>query len=348
VLGDGTIETAFDLGVADSNTCADAAVAFDGTDYLVLTNTNCGLSGSSGIGAQRVTTAGTLVDATPIPVAADGFQPAIAHGGGTYLVVYSKPTARTNVYGVLVSSLGVVGTEFNIYTGNGTDVQDNPSVAFDGTNFLVAWARRDSDAAWQSSNIYGARVATDGTILNSPILLSTAAEAQLYPQVACDGTNCLVVWVDRRNYPGAPYNVSPGPGDMYGTRINGVDGLLDGLPDTGGLAIATGITAYAGDPGLAYNGTEYIAAWSRGAFVNNPGGPTGIFAGRVSTAGNVTLGPSDTGVSISGPPAPATRLYFVSMAGGANGTLAAWLNNIETSGTTKSISGALMYPLISN
>jgi hypothetical protein len=243
-------------------------------------------------------------------------------------------------------STGGTRSPFPIYTTTGTDVQSHPSVAFDGANFLVAWEHSQGLGFPETSDIIGARIGTNGTVLNTnSILISTASEAQNYPQVACDGTNCLVIWTDRRNYPGASYSTSPGPGDIYGTRIDAGNALLDGLASTGGLAIATGITANQGYPGLAYNGTEYIVAWSRGAYVNNPGGPTGIYGARVAPNGTVTLGPTSTGVAISGAPAAATQLFYVSMAGGPNGTLATWLNNIETLGTTKSISGALMYPL---
>lgn len=348
ILADGTLQASFDLSAADSNTAGEAAVAFDGSNYLVLTNTNSGSTGYSGISGQRVSAAGSLLDAAPgFSVAPGGFHPAVAFGGGVYLTVYAKPTSPANLdlYGRIVLPTGSVGAEFTIYAGGGTEVQTNPSVAFDGTNFLVAWERYADSGTPASADIYAARVATSGMVLASPIYVSTAAEAQGYPQAACDGTNCLVVWTDRRNYPGTLYNFSPGPGDIYGTRISSGDSVLDGLPDSGGLAIATGVTANQGYPSLAYNGTEYIAAWSRGAFVNNPGGPTGIYVARVGTDGSLAWPSTNTGVALSGLPPAATTFPYVAMAGSAGGTLASWLVNAETSGTTKSISGALIYPL---
>ncbi|MGA8048976.1 MAG: hypothetical protein WCA09_02235 [Burkholderiales bacterium] len=343
VLPDGTVQTPFDLATPDSSTAGEAAVAFDGTNYLVLTNTNA--PSYSGITGQFLTATGSPVN-TPLPFTlANSFNPAVAYGGGVYLIVYVSTTPPSNVYGVIVDPSSGPGSPFPVTTTTGTDVQSHPSVAFDGTNFLVAWEHWQGASFPATSDIVGARVGTAGGTPPASFQISTAVEAQNYPQVACDGTNCLVIWTDRRNYPGQPYNVSPGPGDIYGTRIAAGDLLLDGMSDTGGLPIATGITANQGYPGLAYNGTEYIVAWSRGAFVNNPGGPTGIYGAHVATNGTITLGPTSTGVAISGPPAAATQLFYVSMAGSAKGTLATWLNNIETSGTTKSISGALMYPL---
>jgi len=345
VLADGTPQAPFDLSAADTNASGEAAVAFDGTNYLVLTDTRIGGSGASGIFGQRVTAAGTVVDTPAFPVAASGVNPAVAFDGSqTYLVAYTKPNSDS-IFGVRVLTDGSVGSEFTIYQGAIGTVQFNPSVAFDGTNFLVAWASMTNGLP-ETTDILGARVQPNETIVTNSIAFSTAPEAQDYPRVACDAVNCLVIWTDRRNYPGESYNFSPGPGDMYGARIDAGNALLDGLANSGGIAIATGITANAGYPALAYTGAEYIAAWSRGAFVNNPGGPTGIYAARIAPSGTVTRGPSSTGVAVSGLPAAATRLYFVSMAAGSNGTIATWLNNNETPGQTKSISGALMYPLI--
>lgn len=344
VLADGTVRTPIDLSPADSNSAGEAAVAFDGSNYLVLTNTNIGTSGYSGISGQRVSAAGGLVDAAPgFTVAAGGFHPALAYGGGVYLAAYARPSAPNHLFGVFVLPSGAVGPEFRIYSGSGTEVQTNPTVAFDGTNFLVAWEHLVDPGLPGTADIHGARVATNGTILDGLIFVSTAAEAQNAPRAACDGTNCLVVWTDRRNYPGASYSVSPGPGDIYGTRISPGDSLLDGLSDTGGLAIATGVSANQGYPALAYNGREYIAAWSRGAYATTP--PAGIFAARVGTDGSLVRPSTDTGVALSGLPPAATTLQYVAMAGGAGGTLASWLVNGETSGTTKSIGGAQIYPL---
>lgn len=346
ILADGALQAPFDLSAPDSNSAGEAAAAFDGSNYLVLTNTNSGASGYSGIRGQRVSAAGSLLDAAPgFSVAAGGFHPALAYGGGVYLAAYAKPSAPNDLFGVFVLPSGAVGAEFRIYTGGGAEVQTHPTVAFDGASFLVAWEHLVDPTMPETADIHAARVATNGTILNSLILVSTAAEAQSTPRAACDGTNCLVVWTDRRNYAGASYSVSPGPGDVYGTRISSGDSLLDGLADTGGLAIATGVTANQGYPGLAYNGSEYIAAWSRGAYVNNPGGPTGIYVARVGTDGSLARPSSNTGVALSGLPPAATTFHYVAMAGSAGGTLASWLVNGETSGTTKSIAGAAMYPL---
>jgi hypothetical protein len=68
-------------------------------------------------------------------------------------------------------------------------------VAFDGTNCLVAWAE-----GTESGDIYCARVATDGTVLDTAgIPVSTAAGEQRAPAIAFDGVNFLIIWQDKRN-----------------------------------------------------------------------------------------------------------------------------------------------------
>jgi len=336
ILAPGSAAAPFDLLPANADPAGHAAVAFDGTHYLVVTTVSGTLTG------QRVSASGAVLDPAPgLPIAASGTLPAMAYGGGTYLIAYIKGGAQKDLFGVLVQPSGAAGGEFVIHAGSAGDAQSAPSVAFDGASFLVVWERTASLGGPGSADILGARVASDGTLIGGTFPISTAAEAQNYPQVACDGTNCLAIWIDRRAYPGQSYNFSPGPGDVYGARVSSANIVLDAT----GIAISTGITANAGYPGLAFNGSEYVVAWSRGAYVNNPGGPTGIYTGRVRTDGSPNLGGATNGVALSGDPDSSARLAHVAMASGATWTLATWLNNREVSGTTKSVDGALLYPL---
>ncbi len=74
-----------------------------------------------------------------------------------------------------------------------------PSVAFDGTRYLVVWYdyRNGSD-----SDIYGTFVDTSGIVsdtLGFPIC--TQDSFQNHPSVGFDGTNYLVAWNDDRAEP---------------------------------------------------------------------------------------------------------------------------------------------------
>ena len=316
------------------------SVAWNGSNYLVIT----GAGNAYGMRAQRISATGALLDAYPgTDLAPDGYNRALAAGGGQWLAVYGRTSMQGTLFGRFISAAGVAGTEFAIATGaNGYDA---PAVAFNGENFVVAWESGAASVDPSSTNLYGIRVSPQGTILDAaPFAISTAPEAQLWPQIACDTANCLVTWVDRRNYPGQSYSFSPGPGDMYGAFVTRAGTVLNGPPAMGGIPIASGVTANAGYPALAFTGSEYVATWSRGAFVNNPGGPTGIHAARISTDGTAIT--SAPGIAVSWTPEPAIRYVYPTLAATSSGVLAVWLKNTELSGTTKSIAGTVIWPKV--
>jgi hypothetical protein len=141
-----------------------------------------------------------------------------------------------------------------------------PSVAFDGTNYLVAW--RDGGA--NASDIYGTRIDQSGHVIDTNnIAISTAPGIQDAPSVAFDGANYLVVWGDERSSIEA---------DIYCARINPSGVILDttGMP----ISTATGIQS---QPFVAYDGTDYIVVWQdarNGPFFD-------LYGAKIDTSGQV-------------------------------------------------------------
>ena len=89
-----------------------------------------------------------------------------------------------------------------------------PEVAFDGTNYLVAW----TDSRSGASDIYGARVGPAGVVLDSTgVPISTAPGGQYVPSVAFDGTAYIVVW---QTYYAEEY-------DVYGAIVDTSGAVLD-------------------------------------------------------------------------------------------------------------------------
>src|SRR5439155_16614500 len=125
-----------------------------------------------------------------------------------------------DIYGARVSPAGQVLDPSGRQISTAPSFQLYPAVAFDGTNYLVAWSDERSGAYY---DIYGARVNQYGYVLDGAgIPLSTAADHQVYPALAFDGTNYLAAWTDYRSL----------NGDIYGTRVSPSGGVLDpaGIP----------------------------------------------------------------------------------------------------------------------
>ena len=150
-----------------------------------------------------------------------------------------------------------------------------PSVAFDGTSYLVVWQEQRPGAG---VDIYAARVSEAGVVLDPlGIPISKAAGNQWAPAVAFDGTSFLVVWQDDRS-------TATGP-DLYGGRVSSAGVLLD----PGGIPISTAPGAQL-MPAVARAGASSLVVWTEG------GAGSDIRGARVSPAGAV-LDPSGLAVS---------------------------------------------------
>ena len=131
--------------------------------------------------------------------------------------------------------------------------QGYPSVAFDGTNYLIVWAdtRNTASTLW---DIYCARCSPEGILLDSSgILVSSTtlmagwAEPPV-PGIAFDGTNYFVVWHDRRTQPEFY--------DIIGARISQSGVVLD--PEGILISPAPYMQSY---PQIAFDGTNYLVVW---------------------------------------------------------------------------------------
>ncbi|UCF80198.1 MAG: hypothetical protein JSV08_06675 [Acidobacteriota bacterium] len=261
------------------------SVASNGTDYFVAWWWR-----DSAVIGTRVTAAGTVLDPTGIAVsiAASGqLYPSIASNGTGYFVAWNDTRNATyyDIYGARVASDGTVLDPTAIAVSTEVDSQFFSSVASNGTDYFVVWI----DGSYEG-DIQGARVTSAGTVLDpTGIVISNAQYDQSNPSVTSNGTDYFVTWEDKRNW-GVSYY------DIYGTRVRASDGaLLDGPPDTGGIAISTVPRAqYA--PSVASNGTDYFVAWED---QRNDGGCyciTDIYGARVTSDGTV-LDPAGIAVS---------------------------------------------------
>jgi hypothetical protein len=115
--------------------------------------------------ACRVTRSGGVLDSTGIRVTLDSSQryaPQVASSDDGYLVVWEdrlQPSAPHDVCGVRLDRNGVVLDSQPILISSGIASCRNPSVTFDGNDYIVAWF------VVNSGSVIGARVSRWGTVL---------------------------------------------------------------------------------------------------------------------------------------------------------------------------------------
>jgi len=142
-----------------------------------------------------------------------------AFDGTNYLVgIQGDAAGQKNITAQMISQTGtLVGSRISV----GRTGEWPPTVAFDGTNYLMVWP---DDANSPNEDIYGQFVSPSGTLVGSPFAISPAPGRQgncspLLP-VIFDGTNYLVVWEDYHNEKSDIYGqlVSPS-GTLVGSEI---------------------------------------------------------------------------------------------------------------------------------
>jgi len=132
-----------------------------------------------------------------------GLEPHAAWNGSAWLVVWHLVDGNGfgPVVGQFVSgSGGLIGDRFTI--GTGTDQYPSVAAGADGELF-VTWTRNGAAGYALREDVYGARVAADGSLLDaSPRRLSIDrkgfATSDLKSDVAWNGSSYLIVWMAER------------------------------------------------------------------------------------------------------------------------------------------------------
>jgi hypothetical protein len=236
---------------------ASPAVAFDGAQYVSVWRD--ARNPNSDIFAARMQEDGTLSDPGGVEVstaAAGQISPDIASdGAGVSLVAWqdrrNAATSGSDIMAAVMVDGAVTVSDIEVCAT--TDEQVNAAVTFDPNSglFVVAWSDRRNAG---SSDIYAARVAIDGTVLDPcgvPISAETTNWQQI-PSLAVSGNQILVVWEDYRN---------DFFGDIWGGRIT-VD--LTGITrlDGDGVPIAEGASWQVTPTTIGVGNGNWGIAWS--------------------------------------------------------------------------------------
>ncbi|MCL5105263.1 MAG: hypothetical protein M1133_14290 [Armatimonadetes bacterium] len=196
--------------------------------------------------------------------AAPGMQESVsmAVGSNGYLAVWQDQRGLNgaDIFGSRISPSGQVLDVFAIAICASMGDQTQPSVAWDGRQYLVVWA----DRRGANQHVYGARVLDSGVVLDPQgFLISGTVADQTNPRAAGDGSGCLVVWQDSRG-------ASP---DIYGCKVSS-DGIVG---KTYGISTRSDNEE---TPDVAYNGSTYLVVWRD--YRNMISSDTDIYGCRVS------------------------------------------------------------------
>lgn len=196
------VGTPFSISTAPGRQLLDGFnVAFGGSNYLVTWRDE-GNTNDSNICEQQAAPFGQLVGPEIVisgPAGSD-FTPALAFGRTAFLIAWinRNPTASVyHVWGRFLTKSGTLGDPFRI-SDTASSGYNPVGVAFDGTNFLVVWNRRDeADAsdpfAW---DIYGRVVSESGTFVSSEFPVVIQPGHHFLSTVVWAGSGYLVTWLD--------------------------------------------------------------------------------------------------------------------------------------------------------
>jgi hypothetical protein len=263
------------------------AVAFDGTNYLVVWEDTRRVDGNTDIYGARVTPSGAVLDIGGIPIATGPdrqMAPTVAFGDGTFFVAWTSHPAGSpgsQVVGARVSPAGTPldPTGFAVSPSAGLQVQ--PAAAYGDGVFLVVWS--DSASPDALTRLLGRRVNSSGTALGQPIPIGPEQDRQFDPAVAFGAGTFLATWSDHRLHPGPL-----GTFDVFAARVSSTGSLLDPSP----VAITTAPGDQA-NPAVAFAGGNFLIAWP-----DHRSGDSRVFGARVNLAGAV-LDPNGIAISVN-------------------------------------------------
>jgi Protein of unknown function (DUF3152) len=284
-----------------------AAVAFDGANFLVVWEDGRSRATGPDVYAARVSPEGAVLDPGGFPVSAAPAaesSPAVARTGTGVLVAWGS---GSDIRGARLSPAGAVADPLGIAISTAPGPQREPALAFDGANALVAW---EDGRAGAAPDVYAARVSAAGAVLDpGGVAVAAAPGAETSPAVSSAGSGgFLVAWTSG----------AAGGSDVSAARVG-----------AGGAVLAPGTIAVAADPGeqaapaLAFGGSGYLVAWQHARLATRD-----LHAARISSTGAV-LDAAGIAVSTAGGRQHAPAVSF-----GTGEFLVAWEDGRAVGGGT--------------
>lgn len=242
-------------------------IAFDGTNFLVVYHVSK-LEGDHAydIYAARISPDGVVLDPQGIPIStvvnddpypSSQYTPSVAFDGTNYMVVWVEGRMSTtepvelqyDLYAARVTPAGQVLDPDGVKISNTHKPEFGayyipirmPSIAFDGTNYLVVW-RTAMD------RIRGMRLSPQVAPLDGEAGFLINNESSFYPSVAFDGENYMVVWHDTRTTVGG-WSIYGALVSPAGETSEPADFLINDTP------------LHQEHSTIEFGGTNYLVAW---------------------------------------------------------------------------------------
>jgi|GEM_PF-2688540 len=258
-------------------------VVWNGSNYFVVWEDTRG--GNADIYGSRVSvtgTTGTVLDNPPsssggggggVPLCSasgDQLQPSLVWNSQDrqYLIVWQDHRIEpAKIYGLRLTE-GMQSLDGPASSGGLLIARSggtNPSVAWNGANYLVVWEYQTSAS---SCDIYGGRVSSSGQVIDdAPLLISGGEGLRYNPAVASDGRDFLVIW---DIHPQNEYS------DVAGMLVS-----ADGLPDSRGEFPIAEYQWNQLNPSVIWCENHYLVAWK-----DTRNGKVDIYFVRLSSAGS--------------------------------------------------------------
>ena len=206
------------------------------------------------------------------------YAPAVASNGSSYMVVwedYSNTSNAPRILGRTYTAGGAPNVGPFLVTGGaatGTFIEGEPTISFDGTNYVVAWW--DNNNAQSRNRVRARAVSTAGVPQGTAVTLASGNgdRSEFSPSIACKAGHCGIAYTVVRN----------GSGFIRFASFIG--------PSTTRAPIRLSPTGNAVAPSVATDGTNFFIVWEQGAVgTANVRGVRVVAGASTNTVGTVGI-----------------------------------------------------------
>ncbi|MBU1221037.1 tandem-95 repeat protein [Myxococcota bacterium] len=216
----------------------------------------------------------------------DSYVKAAGNGTDFFAVWVDSRSGGSNIFGSRILADGTVVDTFPIRISSSSSAT-LPQIVWDGSNYFVVW----EDSRNGNGDLYGARVRPDGTVIDtSGIQITSTLDSERQASMLFDGSNYIIAYIKTVG----SYS------QLYITRVS-----PSGIVDPVFSRQLTDFPANKQYPTIAYNGTNYLIAWtdiragytvramgvdSTGNYIQYDGFPIGTIVGHNDWAGAASNG----------------------------------------------------------